>query len=204
MGEPAIVTNSRGPCSACGIADNRAMHPRPILHCNRCGAAVVHRVPEGDSLVRAVCPICAHIQYENPRNIVGTVPVWDGRVLLCRRAIEPRLGLWTLPAGFMELGETTEQGARRETLEEAGVDVALGALYCVANVRPVSQVYLLYRARMLRAHWEPGAETLEAALFAPEEVPWDRIAFRTVTETLRRYFAQSAQGRFTLQTFDVD
>ena len=180
------------------------MHTGPILHCNRCGVAVVYRVPEGDSLARAVCPSCAHIQYENPRNIVGTVPVWDGRVLLCRRAIEPRHGLWTLPAGFMELGETTAQAALRETREEAGVDVELDALYCVANVRPVSQVYLLYRARMLHPRWEPGAETLEAALFAPDEVPWDRIAFRTVSETLRRYFAQAAHGEFTLQTFDID
>ena len=180
------------------------MHPTPILHCNRCGAAVVHRVPDGDSHARAVCPACAHIQYENPRNIVGTLPIWDGRVLLCRRAIEPRYGLWTLPAGFMELGETTDQGALRETREEAGVDVELDGLYCVANVRPVSQVYLLYRARIVQPRWEPGIETLEAALFAPAEIPWAQLAFRTVHETLQRYFAQAAQGQFTLQTFDVD
>jgi ADP-ribose pyrophosphatase YjhB (NUDIX family) len=187
------------------LADNEAMHPSPILHCNRCGAAVVRRVPDGDSHARAVCPSCAHIQYENPRNIVGTLPVWDGRVLLCRRAIEPRYGLWTLPAGFMELGETTAEGALRETREEAGVDVELDALYCVANVRPVSQVYLLYRARIVQPAWQPGIETLEAALFAPDEVPWEQIAFRTVHEALKRYFAQAAQGKdFTLQTFDVD
>ncbi|OIQ82827.1 NADH pyrophosphatase [mine drainage metagenome] len=187
------------------LPDNDAMHSSPILHCNRCGAPVVRRVPDGDSHPRAICPACAHIQYENPRNIVGTLPVWQGRVLLCRRAIEPRYGLWTLPAGFMELGETTDQGALRETREEAGVDVELDGLYCVANVRPVSQVYLLYRARIAQPTWQPGIETLEAALFAPDEVPWDQIAFRTVHETLKRYFAQAAQGGdFTLQTFDVD
>jgi ADP-ribose pyrophosphatase YjhB (NUDIX family) len=180
------------------------MHPSPIQHCNLCGAAVEHRVPQGDTHVRAVCTACAHIQYENPRNIVGTLPVWERRVLLCRRAIEPRLGLWTLPAGFMELHETSEQGALRETLEEAGARVELEGLYSVVNVLPVSQVYLLYRARLLEPRWEPGEETLEAALFAEHEVPWERIAFRAVAETLRRYFDEQRAGRgWALQAFDI-
>jgi ADP-ribose pyrophosphatase YjhB (NUDIX family) len=180
------------------------MHSKPIQHCNQCGAAVTYQVPESDTHARAVCPVCGHIQYENPRNIVGTVPVWEGRVLLCRRAIEPRHGLWTLPAGFMELHETTEQGALRETREEAGIDVELEGLYCVANVKPVSQVYLLYRARMLHPHWAPGPETLEAQLFSREEVPWDALAFRTVRETLQRFFAEQQAGRYSLQVFDID
>ena len=117
-----------------------AMHRASIHHCNLCGAPVEHRVPEGDTHPRAVCIACSHIQYENPRNIVGTLPVWQDKVLLCRRAIEPRHGLWTLPAGFMELDETTEQGALRETEEEAGARVELDGLYSVVNVRPVSQV----------------------------------------------------------------
>ncbi|MHB1667347.1 MAG: NUDIX hydrolase [Thiomonas sp.] len=180
------------------------MRPRPIQHCNHCGAPVEHRVPEGDTHLRAVCPACGHVQYENPRNIVGTVPVWEGRVLLCKRAIEPRHGLWTLPAGFMELHETTEQGALRETQEEAGVDVELDGLYCVVNVKPVSQVYLLYRARMLQPTWSPGPETLEARLFSPSEVPWEQLAFRTVGETLRRFFAEQQTGHYNLQVFDID
>ena len=180
------------------------MHSRHIQHCNHCGAPVEHRVPEGDTHLRAVCPACGHVQYENPRNIVGTVPVWEGRVLLCKRAIEPRHGLWTLPAGFMELHETTEQGALRETQEEAGVDVELDGLYCVVNVRPVSQVYLLYRARMLQPRWAPGPETLEARLFSPSEGPWEHLAFRTVGETLRRFFAEQQTGRYNLQVFDID
>ncbi len=184
--------------------NNRPMHSKPIQHCNQCGAAVTYQVPESDTHARAVCPVCGHIQYENPRNIVGTVPVWEGRVLLCRRAIEPRHGLWTLPAGFMELHETTEQGALRETHEEAGIDVELEGLYCVANVKPVSQVYLLYRARMLHPHWAPGPETLEAQLFSREEVPWDALAFRTVRETLQRFFAEQQAGRYSLQVFDID
>ena len=180
------------------------MHSKPIQHCNQCGAPVTYRVPESDTHARAVCPVCGHIQYENPRNIVGTVPVWEGRVLLCRRAIEPRHGLWTLPAGFMELNETTEQGALRETREEAGIEVELDGLYCVANVKPVSQVYLLYRARMLHAHWAPGPETLEAQLFSREDVPWDELAFRTVRETLHRFFAEQQTGHYSLQVFDID
>ncbi len=176
-----------------------------IRHCNLCGAPVQHRVPEGDSHARAVCTACSHIQYENPRNIVGTLPVWEDKVLLCRRAIEPRHGLWTLPAGFMELDETTEQGALRETLEEAGAEVRLDGLYSVVNVRPVSQVYLLYRARLLEPRWQPGPETLEAQLFAAAEVPWPQLAFRAVAETLRRYFDDLRAGEsWRLHAFDVE
>ncbi len=180
------------------------MKPSPIRHCNACGALVQYRVPTGDSLPRAVCTACSHIQYENPRNIVGTLPQWENRVLLCRRAIEPRLGLWTLPAGFLELDESSEQGAVRETLEEAGTEVELQGLYSVVNVRPVNQIYLLYRARLLSPQWQPGAETLEARLFSAEEVPWEHIAFRAVGETLRRYFGELRAGRgWSLQAFEV-
>ncbi len=180
---------------------------RPLIqHCNLCGAPVEHRVPAGDTHARAVCTACEHIQYENPRNIVGTLPAWEDKVLLCRRAIEPRHGLWTLPAGFMELDETTEQGALRETLEEAGAEVRIDGLYSVVNVRPVSQVYLLYRARLLEPRWDPGPETLEARLFSAADVPWEHIAFRAVAETLRRYFEQLADGGgdWRLQAFDID
>ncbi len=181
------------------------MYRPQIQHCNQCGAPVEHRVPDGDTHARAVCTACSHIQYENPRNIVGTLPTWQDKVLLCRRAIEPRYGLWTLPAGFMELNESTEQGARRETLEEAGADVEIDALYSVVNVRRVSQVYLLYRARLLQPRWDPGPETLEARLFGASEIPWEHIAFRAVAETLRRYFDALAGGRgWDLQAFDVE
>lgn len=180
------------------------MHSRSIQHCNRCGGPVAYRVPEGDTHARAVCPACGHIQYENPRNIVGTLPVWEDKILLCRRAIEPRHGFWTLPAGFMELGETTAEGALRETREEAGVEVELGGLYCVANVRPADQVYLLYRARILQPHWDPGPETLEARLFDAAEVPWDALAFRTVHEALRRHFAELRDGSRSVHVFDID
>ncbi|MCS6811659.1 MAG: NUDIX hydrolase [Tepidimonas sp.] len=176
----------------------------PIRFCRACAAAVEHRIPDdGDTRVRAVCPACGTIHYENPLNVVGTVPVWGERVLLCRRAIEPRRGLWTLPAGFMELGETTEQGALRETREEAGADVALEGLFTLLNVARVGQVHIYYRARLLSEHLAPGPETLEARLFAEHEIPWDELAFRTVHETLRRYFDDRRRGCFGVHTGNI-
>ena len=150
-------------------------------HCPTCGAAVDYRVPADDNRERAVCPACDSVHYQNPLNVVGTLPVWeaDGRVLLCRRAIEPRHGLWTLPAGFMELGETTAEGALRETHEEAGAQIELLPLYSLLNVVKVGQVHLFYRARLLSTQFDPGPESLEARLFAEHEIPWDESASRT-------------------------
>ena len=180
--------------------------PARFKHCPSCGAAVEYRVPADDNRERAVCPSCSTIHYQNPLNVVGTLPVWeaDGRVLLCRRAIEPRHGLWTLPAGFMELGETTADGALRETQEEAGAEVEMGPLYGVLNVVRVGQVHLFYRARLLSTVFDPGPESLEARLFAEDEIPWDEIAFRTTRETLLRYFEDRRASRpFELFALDV-
>ena len=176
---------------------------RRIKHCRACGTAVEYRIPADDNRERAVCPACATIHYENPINVVGTVPVWGEQVLLCRRNIEPRYGLWTLPAGFLELGETTEAGALRETDEEAGAHVELQGLYTVLNVVRVGQVHLFYRARMLDTHLAPGPETIEARLFREHEVPWDEIAFRTVRQTLTHYFDDRRRGRFELHCGDI-
>ncbi|WP_395142405.1 NUDIX hydrolase [Schlegelella aquatica] len=176
---------------------------RQIKFCRACGTAVQYVIPVDDNRERAVCPACGTIHYENPLNVVGTIPVWEDQVLLCRRNIEPRYGLWTLPAGFMELGETTEQGAVRETEEEAGARVELQGLYTLLNVVRVGQVHLFYRARLLDTRFEPGPETIEARLFRESEVPWDEIAFRTVRETLRHYFEDRARGRFGLHTGDI-
>ena len=174
-----------------------------IRFCRACGHAVDYRVPADDNRERAVCPACATIHYENPLNVVGTVPVWGDRVLLCKRAIEPRHGLWTLPAGFLELGETTEQGALRETDEEAGARIELGPLFAVLNVPRVGQVHFFYRATMTSPELDPGSETLEARLFAEDEVPWDQIAFRTVRETLAHFFADRRAGEFRLHCADI-
>jgi ADP-ribose pyrophosphatase YjhB (NUDIX family) len=178
---------------------------RPLInHCKSCGTAVVYRVPDdGDTRERAVCPSCHTIHYENPLNVVGTVPVWDDKVLLCKRNIEPRLGKWTLPAGFMELGETLAQGAARETTEEAGAQFEMQDIFSIMNVVRVGQVHVFFRAQLTSDQFDPGHETMEARLFAEHEVPWDEIAFRTVKETLQCYFADAKSRQFKLHQIDI-
>jgi 8-oxo-dGTP pyrophosphatase MutT (NUDIX family) len=172
--------------------------------CSLCGEAVTLRIPDGDSLPRHVCTACGTIHYQNPKMIVGCIPEWEGRILLCRRAIEPRHGLWTVPAGFMENGETTMQGAIRETLEEANARVEVESLYALYNIPHINQVYLLFRARLLDLDFSPGAETLELRLFAEHEIPWEQIAFATVRNTLKHYFADSSKGSFPFHMGTID
>jgi ADP-ribose pyrophosphatase YjhB (NUDIX family) len=179
------------------------MHRPRIQHCRVCGSPVEYRVPADDNRERATCTVCGDICYENPLNVVGTVPFWGEQVLLCRRNIEPRYGLWTLPAGFMELGETTEAGALRETDEEAGARIEMLGLFSVLNVVRVGQVHLFYRARLLDTDFAPGPETIEARLFHEHEIPWDELAFRTVRVTLERYFADRRSGHFGVHCADI-
>lgn len=176
----------------------------PIKHCKACGIAVVYRLPDdGDVRERAICPACHTVHYENPLNVVGTVPYLDERVLLCKRNIEPRKGYWTLPAGFMELNETAAQGAARETDEEAGAQIEMGPLFSLLSVPRVGQVHLFYLAKLLSDKFDPGHETMEAQLFTEADIPWDDIAFRTVRVTLERYFADRRQGVFGVHTVDI-
>jgi 8-oxo-dGTP pyrophosphatase MutT (NUDIX family) len=176
----------------------------PIKHCRDCGTQVAYRLPDdGDTRERAVCPACNTIHYQNPLNVVGTVPYWGEQVLLCKRNIEPRWGKWTLPAGFMELGESVAQGAARETVEEAGAEFEMEDLLSILSVPRVGQVHLFFRARLLSERFDPGPETLEARLFAEHEIPWEDLAFRTVRETLERYFSDRKSGRFGLHTLDI-
>ena len=158
---------------------------------------------DGDTKVRAVCPACHTIHYINPLNVVGTIPVWGDQVLLCKRNIEPRKGKWTLPAGFMELGETTAEGAARETVEEAGAQFEMHALFSLINVARVGQVHLFYRATLLSPEFAPGTETQEALLFDEADIPWDELAFRTVKETLEHFFADRRAGHFGFHTLDI-
>ncbi len=176
-----------------------------IKHCRNCGSAVTYRVPDdGDTRKRAVCPACGTIHYQNPVNVVGTVPVFGDRVLLCKRNIEPRWGKWTLPAGFMELHETVAQGAARETDEEAGAEYELGGLFAMMSVVPVGQIHIFYHARLLSERFMPGHETLEARLFTEAEIPWGDIAFRTVREALRLYFEDRRDGTLgRVHTLDI-
>ena len=176
---------------------------RSIKHCKACGSPVRYVMPADDNRDRATCTVCATVHYENHLNVVGTLPVWQDKVLLCRRNIEPRHGFWTLPAGFMELGETTEQGAIRETIEEAGANIELQGLYTLLNVVRVGQLHLFYRARLLDTDFAPGPETIETQLFAEDEIPWDDLAFRTVRETLKRFFEDRRTGQFGLHCADI-
>ena len=167
-----------------------------MKYCSQCGELVKLAIPEGDTLPRFVCGSCHTIHYQNPRMVVGCVPEWEDKILLCRRAIEPRYGLWTVPAGFMENGETTAQGAMRETLEEANARVEIGPLYALYNIPHVNQVYLLFRARMLDLNFSSGVESLETALFAENDIPWKEIAFPTVRNTLTQYYIDRRNGEY--------
>lgn len=160
-------------------------------------------MPPGDSLLRYVCDECGEIHYQNPKLVVGAIPEWEGRVLICKRAIEPRYGYWTLPAGFMENGESTGEAASRETLEEAGARIELGEPFSMLSVAQVNQVHLFYRARLLDLDFKPGEETLEIALVTEGEVPWKDIAFRTVGLTLKHYFADRERGVYGFHAGDI-
>ncbi len=166
--------------------------------CSSCGSEVQVAIPVGDCRPRHVCGVCDTIHYQNPKMVVGTIPEWEDKILLCKRAIEPRVGLWTLPAGFMENRETAQEGALRETFEEANARVELTGLYSLFNLPHISQVYLLFRGRLLDLDFSPGEESLEVALFSEDEIPWDQLAFPIVIETLKLYFEDRKKGDFTL------
>ena len=178
------------------------IHP-PIHFCSQCGSPVTRLIPAGDTLPRHVCPECGTIHYQNPKMVVGCIAEWDGRILLCRRAIEPRLGLWTLPAGFMENDETTADAAARETREEACAEVAIGQLFALVNIPHIHQVHLFYTGRLTDGQHAAGEESLDSRLFDECDVPWDDMAFRSVSFALRAWFADRRQGCFGLHTTDL-
>lgn len=167
--------------------------------CSECGHPVALAIPEGDNRPRHVCSQCGTIHYQNPKMVIGTIPVWehDGelQVLLCRRAIEPRYGYWTLPAGFMENGETTGEAAARETDEEAGADIALGPLFALLNVAHVHQVHMFYLASLRNLTFNPGEESLDVRMFSERDIPWDDLAFPTIRKTLELFFADRVKMR---------
>jgi len=171
--------------------------------CSQCGAPVTLRIPTGDNLPRHVCTSCDTIHYQNPKIVAGCIPEWEGRILLCRRAIEPRYGLWTLPAGFMENHESVVTAAAREALEEANAVVENLILYGVYSLLHVSQVYLMFRGQLKDGQASPGEESLEVRLYAEHEIPWEQIAFTVVHETLRQYFAERRTGAFHLHVGDI-
>ncbi len=172
--------------------------------CSSCGAPVTIQVPEGDHLPRHVCSACRTIHYVNPKILVGAVPVWGDRILLCRRAIMPREGYWTMPSGFMENGETLQMGAARETYEESLARVTIEDLLSVINIAGHNQVHVLFRARMNGPEHGATLESSEVRLFSEHEVPWDDLAFRTVTHTLRHFFEDRCKGERGLHLVDLD
>lgn len=176
-----------------------------MKYCHHCASPVTHRIPDGDDKPRHICEDCDIIFYQNPKNVVGTVPYHGDRILLCKRAIEPRLGKWTLPAGFMENGESSLQGAIRETAEEAGANirVADNSLYTLFNLPRINQVYMFFRAELIDLDFDPGFESLEVALFEEQEIPWDEIAFPVVRETLQHFFQDLRTNKFPVRMFDV-
>jgi len=169
-------------------------------YCSHCGSPRLEiRVPEGDTLPRTVCAACGTIHYANPKIVVGCLPEWDRKVLLCKRAIDPRRGLWTLPAGFLENGETLTAGALRETLEEANARVTLADLYTVISLPQINQVYMMFRSTLRDVDFGPGEESLDVRLFDEAEVPWESLAFRTIARTLRNWFLDRKSGSFPLR-----
>jgi len=172
--------------------------------CPACAQPVELRVPAGDNLPRAVCTACGAIHYENPRIVVGCVPEWQERILLCQRAIAPRRGYWTTPAGFFEMGETLQSAAARESLEEAQIRVQIGSLLAITHVLHAAQVHVTFRARMLDERFGAGAESLQVGLYREDEVPWEQIAFPSITFALRCYFEDRRSASESLHFSTVE
>ena len=171
--------------------------------CTSCASPLNIELPQGDSRARHVCSECGEIHYQNPKIVTGCIPEWEDRILLCRRAIQPRHGFWTLPAGFMENGESAQQGAARETMEEANAKVRIVQLYATFNLPHIDQVYMLFRGQLLDTGFSPGEESLETCLYRESEIPWDELAFAVVRETLVHYFSDRKQGAFVPRVGDI-
>ncbi len=171
-----------------------------IKFCKYCGSGINYYVPEGDSIKRAVCRSCHYIDYENPKIIAGVLPVYENKILLCKRSIEPKRNKWTIPSGFLELNETVSQGALREAQEEAGISPDIQNLYCLYNLPHIGQVYLLYLATLNEQKAVPGHETTEVNFFSMDAIPWEDIAFSSVTFVLRHYISDYPSKVFPFRT----
>lgn len=172
--------------------------------CSQCGQSVELKIPDGDNRERHVCDHCNTIHYQNPNIVAGCLPVWEDKVLLCKRAIEPRHGFWTLPAGFMENNETLEQAATRESVEEANANLEISKLYTVISLPHINQIYMLYLANLLDLNFSAGPESLDVQLFTEAQIPWDELAFRTIDFTLKRYFEDRKKNNFPLHSSYIE
>ncbi|WP_163835089.1 NUDIX hydrolase [Spartinivicinus ruber] len=174
-----------------------------MKYCSQCGKLVEHLIPNGDNRPRYMCSHCQTIHYQNPKIVAGCLPIYEGLILLCRRAIEPREGFWTLPAGFMELGETTIQAAQRETKEEALATVEQLQLYTVFNLPHINQVYMIFRSQLKTPDYGAGDESHEVKLFHEADIPWQQLAFPTIEKTLKHYFVDRLSGNFPVRVEDI-
>jgi ADP-ribose pyrophosphatase YjhB (NUDIX family) len=174
-----------------------------MKYCSECGATVVHKIPDGDTQLRFVCNNCGIIHYQNPKIIAGCLAEYEDKILMCRRAIEPRYGLWTLPAGFMENGESLEEGAMRETFEEANARVERLKLFSLFSIPFVSHVYIMFRCKLSDLNFSAGIESLEVKLFSKDEIPWDNLAFYIIKKTLNDFYNDKELGKFSLHIDSV-
>jgi len=171
--------------------------------CSNCGQPVTTLTPPDDDRSRFYCESCGVVHYQNPKLVVGCIPEMEDQILLCRRAIEPGYGKWTLPAGYLERGETVAAGAKRETLEEAQARVEILAPYALYNICHIDQIYLMFRARLKDKSFHAGSESLEVELFSEDDIPWEEIAFRVINATLLQYFDDRRTGRFAFYTGNI-
>jgi|TARA_B110000196_G_scaffold240991_1_gene209512 ADP-ribose pyrophosphatase YjhB (NUDIX family) len=171
--------------------------------CSSCGSSVTQKIPEGDNRLRYVCESCDEIHYQNPRVIAGILPIYNDQILLCKRSIEPRIGYWTLPAGFLENGESTLEGALRECVEESLAEVINPELYAIFDIPQIHQVYIFYRAKLETPFFGPTSESSEVALFSEADIPWDKLAFPMVEVTLDHYFEDRKKGNFKVIREDI-
>ena len=174
-----------------------------MKYCCYCSAELIYAIPDDDNRHRYICSSCSAIHYQNPKIVAGCIPVWEDQVLLCKRAIEPRYGYWTLPAGFMELGETSLEAGMRETMEEANANVVVDDLFAVFSLPHVGQVYMMFRSRLKNLEFSAGAESLDVRLFNENDIPWNELAFTTIRATLKCYFEDRKSGNFVLHTGDI-
>lgn len=175
-----------------------------MKYCNQCGSTLTWRIPEGEDRPRFVCDSCHTIHYQNPKMVIGALPIQDEKLLLCRRAIEPCLGKWTLPAGYLENGETIEECARRESMEEAYAELDNMQPYALLNLPFINQVYFMYRADLVNHDYRPGTESLEVKMVSPKKLPWDDLAFAVIREVLRIYTEDLEKGSYPFRVIDME
>lgn len=171
--------------------------------CSSCGALITHKIPDGDNRLRYVCESCGEIHYQNPKVIAGILPTYKAKVLLCKRSIQPRVGYWTLPAGFLENGESSLEGAIRECSEEANTQVRDPSIYAIFDIPQINQIYIFYRAEMPEAIFSPSTESSDVALFSEEDIPWSELAFPMVEALLDHYFEDRKSGIFEVIREDI-